>query len=466
MNSHIATIAYVLLILGLFALDRDRSVRTSAVLWLPTLWLAICASRMVSQWFGVDSSSDSADQYLEGSPLDRFLLAVLILVGIGVLVKRREKVTAILRANGPILLFFLYCSISIAWSDYPGVAFKRWVKALGALTMVLIVLTEVNPSAAVKRWLSQVGFVLVPMSILLIKYYPDLGRGYNRFTWSPFYRGVTTGKNELGIVCLIFGIGAVWRLLQMRSAKRSAGRTRQLVVQVVFLAMIFWLFWMANSMTSLLCFLMAVILLVSTSFRRVVRSLWVVHVLVALMLAASFSTLFLGMGSDFVKTVGRDPTLTGRTEVWTSVLALEGNPWFGTGFESFWLGPRIEKLWDIFWWHPNEAHSGYIEVFLNLGWVGIVLFSLILVTGYRKAISAVRRSPEEGQLRLAFLFTALVYNCTESASGAMHPVWIFLLLAAMNVPGGWNRIKNVSTKTAAIPTLTSEETGTPVLEEG
>jgi len=237
-----------------------------------------------------------------------------------------------------------------------------------------------------------------------------------------------------------------------------------LAAQVILLAMIFWLFWMANSMTSLLCFLMAAILLVSTSFRRVVRNPWVVHLLIAMMLATSLSTLFLGTGSDFVKTVGRDPTLTGRTEVWSSVLALARNPWFGTGFESFWLGPRIEKLWDIFWWHPNEAHSGYIELYLNLGWVGIALFSLILVTGYRKVISAVRQSPEEGRLRLAFLFTAVAYNCTESAIGAMHPVWICLLLATVSVPGGWNRIKNRQTKTAATPTFSSDEMETPVLE--
>jgi O-antigen ligase len=141
------------------------------------------------------------------------------------------------------------------------------------------------------------------------------------------------------------------------------------------------------------------------------------------------------------------------------------NPWLGTGFESFWLGSRLEKIWELNWWHPNEAHSGYIEVFLNLGWVGIVLFALILVSGYRKVLLAMRRAPEEGRLRLAFLFIALAYNCTESAVRIMHPVWICLLLATISVPGGWNRIKNRHTKTAAIPTFGSDEMETPVLEE-
>ena len=55
----------------------------------------------------------------------------------------------------------------------------------------------------------------------------------------------------------------------------------------------------------------------------------------------------------------------------------------GTGFESFWLGKRLERMWSIYWWHPREAHDGYIEIFLNLGWLGIVMFGIVLVTGYR-----------------------------------------------------------------------------------
>src|SRR5208337_2127616 len=83
----------------------------------------------------------------------------------------------------------------------------------------------------------------------------------------------------------------------------------------------------------------------------------------------------------------------------------------------------------IYWWHPNEAHNGYIEIFLNLGCVGLVLLLLIFLTSYRNVIAALRNDPAFGSLRLAYFVVGIVYNFTESAIRIMHPVWILFLLA-------------------------------------
>src|SRR5882724_9149617 len=162
MSPTVATVVLGLGILGLFALDRDRKARTSKALWIPVIWLSIAASRMASQWLAltglanVGTTIDAADQYLDGSPFDRFLLTGLLAIGLAVLVSRWRKLGPLVRSNGPLLLFFLYCGLSTLWSDYSDVAFKRWIKALGDLTMVLIVLTELDPSAAIKRFLARV----------------------------------------------------------------------------------------------------------------------------------------------------------------------------------------------------------------------------------------------------------------------------------------------------------------------
>jgi hypothetical protein len=37
-------------------------------------------------------------------------------------------------------IFFVYCFLAIFWSDFPFVAFKRWIKVLGQPIMALIVL--------------------------------------------------------------------------------------------------------------------------------------------------------------------------------------------------------------------------------------------------------------------------------------------------------------------------------------
>jgi O-antigen ligase len=108
---------------------------------------------------------------------------------------------------------------------------------------------------------------------------------------------------------------------------------------------------------------------------------------------------------------------------------------FGTGFESFWLGSRLEKLWSLYWWHPGQAHNGYLEVFLNLGWMGIALLAVILVAGYWAAFRAWRNGLPIGSLRLTYIFVGLVFNFTEAAFFRMQaPVWLFLLLAVTNVP--------------------------------
>src|SRR5436190_9884741 len=200
MGAHLATFVYAVGILGLFALDRDRKSKTSIALWIPVVWVSLAASRMVAQWLDATGLSeltlsiDPSAQLLEGNPLDRFLLTLLWALGVIALVGRGSRVGTFLRANTPIIVFFLYCALSILWSDYPDVAFKRWIKALGDLTMVLIVLTDKDPFAAVKRFLSRVGFLLVPISILLIKYYPAMGRVYNRHFGLSYNVGVATGK--------------------------------------------------------------------------------------------------------------------------------------------------------------------------------------------------------------------------------------------------------------------------------
>ncbi len=440
MPASVATLLFMLGILGLFGLNRNAKARTSPALWIPVIWLAIAGSRTVSQWYTAMNSGItvhySAEQLLDGNPFDRAFLLVLLVMGVVVLIRRGRKVWTLLWSNAPLVVFFLYCGLSTVWSDYTDVSFKRWIKACGDLAMVLIVLTDLNPSAAVKVLLSRVGFLLVPGSILVSKYYSSVGRMFGE-GGEALYSGVTTSKNELGGICLLFGLGAVWQLCGYFREKKSRRRPGVLIAQSVLLAMVLWLFWKGQTMTALACFLMASVLLIATCFSAFSRRTWVIHALVVSMLAVSASALFLGVGSGLLTTMGKDATLTGRTAVWDLVLSLTKNPMIGTGFESFWLGPRLDKIWSVYWWHPNEAHNGYIEVYLNLGWIGLSLLAVLIVTGYRTAIGALRRDPDSAGIRLAFFLVAVAYNFTESAVRIMHPVWIFFLVATITVPGGW-----------------------------
>ncbi len=367
MSPHVATVVYALGILGLFALDRDRSSRTSKALWIPVMWLWIVGSREVSQWLaalGVGQARTlfgSPDQYSEGSPVDRWIYTILLGLGLIVLVRRPEAMR-LLRANGPILLFFLYCAASILWSDYPDIAFKRWIKALGDVVMIMVVLTDPNRSAAVKRLLTRTGFLLIPLSVLIIKYYPELGKEYKAESGTAVYSGVATNKNMLGITCLIFGLGSVWRLLSARMDREETNRNRRLIAHGILLTMVLWLFWMANSMTSFSCFLLASGLMVAASFRMLAQRLSVVHLLVALVVLVSFCALFFDVGGVALDAMGRDRTLTGRTALWNLVLSLSGNALFGTGFER--LPQRMCRSPSGF--GRRQAQAGVLRRWSNL----------------------------------------------------------------------------------------------------
>lgn len=429
----IACVIFLAGVIGLCALDNDPKERPSGALWIPIIWILIAGSRMVSQWLQTGPVS-SADQYMEGSPLDRNILTCLMVAGIVVLCQRTQALAKVLRRSGPFLFFLAYCGASCLWSDYSDVAFKRWFKFLADTMMALIVLTDARPAAAIKRFFARAGFILIPASILLIKYYPAMGRAYDRWEGKQFYTGVTTDKNMLGMSCLVWGIAAVWRLIhevRERKVRRAKG---PLIAQACLVAMVLWLLSKANSMTSLSCFMFASCLMIASLTKIVSRSKSLVHLIVVTLIATAFAVLFLNMGSYLLTALGRDPTLTGRTDVWHTVLQMTGNPVLGTGFESFWLGDRLNKIWHIYWWHPNESHNGYLELFLNLGWAGAAILLTVILAGYRNIIAFFRSDPEGGRLRLAFFVAVLAYNFTEAAVKTFHPLWISFVIAILSVP--------------------------------
>jgi exopolysaccharide production protein ExoQ len=428
-------------IVGLFVLGREKGPQPSKALWIPLAWLFINCSRPLSQWlaaFGLGGSSSAGmgQIYMEGSPLDGAFFSVLLLAGLIVLAHRSVRVFPYFGRMLPILTFFLYCGISILWSDYPFVAFKHWNKGIGDLVMVLVILTDPEPYAAFKRVLTRLATVLLPLSLLFSKYYPSIGRSFS-IGGVPLYNGVTAQKNTLGVICLIFGLGSLWRLLTLYRDGQAARRTQQLIAQGTILTMAVWLLWLCNSMTSIMCLVMGVGLLVLANRPMAVRWPAVVHLLVAAILGLSLFAVFFDSSGGLVQDLGRNSTLTGRTDIWDAVLPFAGNPLIGTGYESFWLGTRLQKFWSVqdgAFYGIQEAHNGYLELYLNLGWIGIALLATLIVVSYPRVIATYRNEPSAGSLGLAFFVGEVVYNYTEAGFRMMFPLWIFFLLAVLGVP--------------------------------
>lgn len=434
MPPQLASIIFTTGIACLFVFDRDKKVRVSKALWIPTLWLFFCFSRSASQWLGIAPPTDPPNVYLDGSPVDRALFISLEVAALIVVISRGRRVGSILLQNWPFWLFFSYAALSISWSDYPLVTLKHWIKGIGDLLMILIVLTEQDVSDAIKRLFTRLAFVLVPLSVLFLKYYLQLGRVLN-LSWEMEPVGVSTQKNGLGELCDFLGLVLLWRLRSAYNDREDPNRKRRLLALGAVLAMAVWLLWTCNSMTSICTLSMAsIVMLLSTrpTFRRRPA---LVHFLIGALLCCTIYALFSQSSGSLLTGLGRDPTLTGRTDIWNAALGVRNNRLVGVGYESFWLGTRLEEMWEaIPGLRVNEAHNGYIEIVLTLGYIGAILLGILIATGYRNVLAGYRSDPEVASLRMAFFFAAITNALTEAAFRIMGPPWIAFLLATIALP--------------------------------
>jgi O-antigen ligase len=432
----IATIVAVAFILWLFYLDRDRQLRTSKALWIPTAWLLINGSRAVSEWSLSNQAAASTTHLSEGSPLDVALYAALIGAGVLVLNHRSSQVKRFIQGNFPLLLFFAYCALSIAWSDFPLIAAKRWVKAVGDLVMLLVVLTDQNPLAATRRLFARLAFVLLPLSVLFILQYPALGSFYESSSGVTYYSGVTTQKNTLGQTCMVCGLASLWSFVAAFENRNMPHRVRHLAAHGIILASAVWLIVKADSMTSLSCLALAGAVMIMATQRWVAARPGGINAIVGGTVGLAVFAIFLDSAGSLLHSLGRNATLTGRTAIWKAVLSLHTNPLVGTGFESFWLGSRLQVVWSASDVGILQAHNGYLEIYINLGWIGVILLGGLAVTGYRHALAVFRQDPEAGRLALAFFAAGLIFSLSEAGFRMMNLIWFAFLLAISGIPLG------------------------------
>ena len=468
MSPPIASLLFAVGIAGLFYLDRDESARPSKALWLPIIWLGTNGSRSVSAWLGMDMSPGTGG-LPPNSLLDQAVAAALMLLGVIVLVRRGSDVIYLLKASWPILLYFSFALISVSWSDFPAWGFKRWFRALGDVIMVLIIVTDAQPATALRRLFTRVGFVLLPLSLLFIKYYPTLGTTYDPFG-ARENTGVTTDKNMLGVLTYVITLGALWQVLSLLRDKEQPHFRRRLLAHGTLLAFGIDLLFTSHSATSGTCFVLGAGLVLAMGRPLFQRGPAAVHVLILTILLAGGVAVLLGGGTHAASALGRDPTLSGRTEIWEMLIPMVPNAIGGAGFETFWAGPRAEEVnaKNIAAGGeggPHEAHNGYIEMYLNLGWIGVGLIALILGQGYSRAVGAFRRDPGLGAVLVAYVVTAVTYNITEAGFRMLGPSWFFLLLAVV----GANRIISLgetaseAAEELAGPTLEVRESNVPGL---
>jgi exopolysaccharide production protein ExoQ len=431
MPPRIALIICAVFILWLLYTERKHNPGASFALWIPTIWMLICGSRPLSTWF-VSGLAPFAGGDEQGSPLDRLVLSILIFLALVVVYRRNVKWNDLSKNNFWLILLYMYLGLTVIWSDFPGVSAKRWVRLLGLIPVVMVIASERSPLQSLESVLRRCAFVLIPLSYVLIHYFPLLGRRYGRWTGELMWVGVATQKNGLGQVCAISGLFLFWVFVRrFRSGDLFANKMVTLGDCLVLGMGLLLLRGPggAYSATSIALFILTVFTVLVLYSKESLRDMVVTN-LKTVLISLSITYLLFGKLALEIMTslLGRDETLTGRGEIWEIVMAVASqNPVFGVGYGGFW-GLGIDEAMAT---RVGQAHNGYLDVYLHTGIVGIMLligFLLALSSRLRKIF---KLNMDWSLFGICLLLFLLLYNYTESAF--LTPGFLWSLLISVTI---------------------------------
>jgi exopolysaccharide production protein ExoQ len=400
-------------------LDHKKASEVSRSLWIPTIWALEAFSRPLGLWFG----NTEAGSMEAGSPIDRAFLTILFCFAIFVLSKRRFNWTSAIRENLWLILVLGFMLISISWSPVPYISFKRWTRELIAVFMAFMILSERDPRQAVLSILRRVSYVLLPYSLLLIKYYPRYGVNYGRWSGEMMWAGVTTQKNQLTLLCVISALFLIWTLIRRRRGDDIPVAKYQTYLEIFLLVLALFLFfgprrtptYSATSAVSFAAALFALFGFYWIKKRHSALGMNALRVIIATIVIYGTITPFLGRLSilDVTSTLKRNETLTGRSEIWAFLVPFAlSRPVFGHGIGGFWT-TEMRRL------SSSHAHNGYLDIILDLGFLGLLLISLLLLSFCRKAYRAITCDFDWGLLFVCYLIMVPVHNIAESSVNSL-----------------------------------------------
>ncbi len=437
MMGFIALFTFSLWLLWIFYRDAKERASVSSGVWIVMTWVFIQGSRPLSVWLGLEGPI-SRD---EGNPAEALFNLILITAGVIVLLRRGIRWTAVVRDNPWLFVFYLFWSMSILWSDYPLITFKRLVKDLGYIFMVLLVLTDRAPSETIKAVCVRVAYLCIPLSVVLIRFYPGWGRGWGGYKQNILmYVGVTTHKNELGSLVLVSALFLLWDLFDSRDQYRYRMEKASFASRVLVLSMCWYLLLIIDSQTSLICAVLGTgLLIVFFKFPSVQynpRRIEALGLCAAAVLLVFDS--FIDIKETLLASVNRDPTLTTRTDIWPILIEFQDNPLAGQGFNTFWAGERMKQLADTTA-GIIQAHNGYIETYLNGGLIGVGLLLILLLSTYVRIRTKLALGLPDGSIRLVILLTAMVHNYSEASFNKIGALWFVTLFSIMEYRGQLSR---------------------------
>jgi O-antigen ligase len=401
----------------------------------------------------------SGDDPTEGSLVDRMFYAVLALIGLRILSRRGFSWQKLVRANPWLSVLFVLMAASICWSSFPYVSFKRYIKVVGSLVMALVILTSPKPTESLFMVIRRSLFVHLPLSIVCIRYYREIGISFDWSGTGISWQGLSTSKNVLGQVAML---GVVYFVSELSRNWKTSGWKN---INTIYLAMALYLIKGSDQAVSMTSVSVCVFALFIYSICRIQRThlhklkVWL-KVLFTLTIAlvaliVVHGLVFFSADSilgQLIAMVGRDITITDRTYIWHDVYAAaSGNPILGVGFGGFWIGRLANIPWnENMTWVLAQAHSGYVDTFLQLGVLGWFALSGLIFSSFSRLLQSLDDEFELASFRITVFITVLFVNMTETTYlRGDHHLWLMLLLCICFVPKPSQSFASPSTSAAS-----------------
>jgi len=382
----------------------------------------LCAS-----YYNPSEGSAPAGEYIT-SPVDRIVLLMqLAIYGITILLIILRFKSVVRPAMKDPFLWALMAMVvtSFIWSDFPDISQKYGFRTLYTTLFGLYLASRYSLKEQLRMVVWALGIAVV-FSLLYTLAFP--GSGIENGIHAGAWRGPFMQKNGFARLMVVSALAVLLVALNTR-------RYRYLVWTVFGIAVA--LLVLSSSKTALVIFLDLVVLLPFYRALRWSNNLAVPFFITLILLGGSTATWFMDNWDNVLLGLGKDSTLSGRTDIWDAVIEkMWERPWLGYGYQAFWQeGGGAELVWLSIRYKISQAHNGLLDLGVQLGFLGMLFFVLSVVFTYIRAIkwASLGKSWEDLWPIIYVTFLPL-YNYTESTTvGPNSITWVLFVAISLSL---------------------------------
>lgn len=351
-----------------------------------------------------------------------------------VLILARWKSSIITATSGKLLWLLLAVALaSFLWSDVPDYTLRRSLVLVGTSWFGLYLAARYSLKEQLHLLAWAMGLAAVLSTVFALAF-PSIGVMSSIHVGA--WRGIFAHKNPMGRSMVLSAL--VFLLLAIGSC-----RNRSLLMWASF-GLSVGLIFLSTSKTALIILIAVLLLLPLYRTMRWKYTLAVPFWIVTICVSAGVAMLLIDNLENLLGLMGRDLTFTGRTKLWSVVVdKISERPWLGYGYVAFWRGMEGEesaKISRLINWHADHSHNAFLDISLNLGLLGLLLFVLSWLSTYLRAITCLRSTKTAEWLwPPIFLTFLLLSNLTESL--LLDPtsiIWVLYVALSLSLSDNCN----------------------------